>query len=196
MFRKLFMGVAMAAVAVSASAQAETISIHGSTTVFANVFKANKAKIEKAAGVTLKVVSNGSGRGLADLSAGKADMGMISSDLAATVAKANKKRPGSVNPAGLTAHKLGETRVAFIVHPSNGVKTLTMDQVKAILSGQAKNWKDVGGNDKPIVIISEPTGGGIRSMVEKEVLSKASVKGTLRQVPNGTQVPLVVSQLP
>ena len=146
--------------------------------------------------MTLKVVANGSGRGLSDLSAGKSDMAMISSDLEATIAKANKKKPGSVATSGLIAHPVGETRVAFIVHPSNGVKKLTLAQVKDILSGAIKNWKEIGGNDAAIVTVLETAGGGIRSMVEKEVLKGAAIAGAKRELPNATLITKIVSQLP
>src|SRR5262249_60140695 len=78
--------IAVAAVVAAAFATsvafAETIEIHGSTTVSANLLLPKKTEIEKAAGFELQIVGNGSGRGLADLIEGKVKVAMISAPLA------------------------------------------------------------------------------------------------------------------
>jgi phosphate transport system substrate-binding protein len=63
-------------------AYAETVEVHGSTTVAANLLTPKKAQIEKAAGVELQIIGNGSGRGLGDLVEGKVKIAMISAPLA------------------------------------------------------------------------------------------------------------------
>lgn len=174
-----------------------TVEIHGSSTVFGNVFKPHGAAIEKEAGVTLKVVSNGSGRGLTDLAEGKADVGMISSPLEGTVAKVNMKTPGAVDATGWKTHQIGSTKVAFVVHPSNPVGELTLEQVRKILSGTTTDWKDVGGTPGPIVVVAETNGGGVRTLVEGELLSAKSIAApTMKEVPNSSQVGKIVGQLP
>jgi len=185
-------GLSVAAVA----AQAETVKIHGSSTVANTLLLPNKAAIESASGMSLAITGNGSSRGIADLMAGKSDMGAISAPLDITVAKINKKKPGSVDGSQLQAHKVGETVVAFALHKSNPVKNLTMAQLSDILSGKVKNWKDVGGADKAIVVVVEGKGGGVRSMVEKEVLKGGDIKAKAKEVPNSAQVVKIVGQLP
>ena len=96
----------------------------------------------------------------------------------------------------LVAHRIGAGRIAFITHTSNKVKKLTLDQIKLIISGQVRNWFELGGDDKPIVIISEYAGGGIRLTVEKELLNETSFSGDVKGLPNGTQIVKVVSQIP
>lgn len=191
---------ALVAVALSLSftsfAHAASVEVHGSTTVANNILLPHQSKIEADSGVSLSIVANGSSRGINDLVSGKADMAMISATLETTVSKINKKSPGAVDPAELQAHQVGETTVAFITHPSNPVKELTLDQVKKILLGEITNWSDVGGEDKPIAIIAEDSSGGLRALVEKKLLSKASIAGKLKEVPNGPQVFKIVKQLP
>jgi phosphate transport system substrate-binding protein len=48
--------------------------------------------------------------------------------------------------------------IAVIVHPSNRVRELTLDQLRAIYSGEAKSWKDLGGADGRIVALSPGRG--------------------------------------
>ncbi|MGO8915420.1 MAG: substrate-binding domain-containing protein [Stellaceae bacterium] len=173
---------------------AETVEVHGSTTVSASLLTPKKADIEKAAGVELQIVGNGSGRGLADLVAGTVKLAMISAPLADEV-NSLKAKGTSFDETKLQAHQVGASHAAFAVNPSNPVKNLTAAQMTDILSGKAKNWKDVGGPDKPIVVICEGKGGGVRSMVEKEFLAGGDIAAVKREVTNAPQGAQIVSQL-
>ncbi len=185
------------AVTFAGPVAAKNVVIHGSTTVANNVLLPHKGDIEKSSGHMLKVVANGSSRGVKAVANGKADLGMVSSPLDSVVAKINKKKPGSVDGNTLQAHKIGETKVAFIVHASNGVSSLSLEQVAGILTGAVTNWKDVGGKDAPIVVVAEDANGGIRTLVEKKLLSKKEMTPSkFKQVPNGSQVAKVVNQIP
>jgi phosphate transport system substrate-binding protein len=194
---RLGLATALAALlALGSVAQASTVAIHGSTTVSGAVLMPHKADIEKASGETLDIVANGSGRGLADLIAGKTDMAMISAPLETEVAAANAKTPGSVDLAKLVGHQIGEAQIAFVVHPSNPVTTLTLAQITAILSGKIVNWSEVGGADAPIVVVAAGPGDGVRSVVESRLLGGASISAKVREMPNAPQIAQVAAQLP
>jgi phosphate transport system substrate-binding protein len=182
--------------ALGSIAQAGTIAVHGSTTVSTAVLVPHKAEIERASGATLDIVANGSGRGLADLAAGKADMAMISAPLEMEVAAANAKTPGSLDPAKLIGHRIGEAQVAFVVHPSNPVTALTLAQIADILSGKITKWSDVGGTDQPIAVIAATKGDGVRAVVENRLLGGASLLAQARELPNAPQIAQVAAQLP
>ena len=190
--------IALATLALNATpAIAAEITLHGSTTVTANLLDEHKADIENASGHTLKIVANGSSNGIKGAASGAADIGMISAPLESVVTKVNKKAPGTVEDGSLIAHQVGEARVAFTVHPSNAVSELTLEQVTNILNGTIKTWSEVGGDDKPIVVVAETIGGGLRTMVEGELLAKASISAPVkRELPNGTQIPKVIAQIP
>ncbi len=198
MFVHLKTGLVTAAVTIGLTvmAQAATVNVNGSTTVATNILTPHKAAIEQQSGQSLNITANGTGRGIADLMAGKAHVAMISAPLDTVVAKANKKSPGSVDGSQLQEHQIGATTVAFVVHPSNGVKNLTMAQIADILSGKIANWKDVGGADAPIVVVAETKGGGVRSMVEKEVLGGGEITANVRALPIAPQVVKIVGQVP
>jgi phosphate transport system substrate-binding protein len=182
--------------ALGSVAQASTVAIHGSTTVSNAVLTPHKADIEKASGETLDIVANGSGRGLADLFAGKTDMAMISAPLAAEAAAANAKTPGSVDPAKLVVHQIGEARVAFVVNAANPVKALTLAQITGILSGKITKWNEIGGADMPIVIVAAGPGDGVRSVVESKLLGGVSIPAKVREMPNAPQIAKVAAQMP
>jgi phosphate transport system substrate-binding protein len=60
--------------------------------------------------------------------------------------------------------------IAIIVHPDNPVEQLSLPQLSAIYSGQINNWKDVGGEDRPIVRLSRETNSGTHVYFLEEVL--------------------------
>ena len=164
------LGAALAAtlsLGVALHAQAGEVTVHGSTTVASNIMLPHKSDIEKQSGQSLKVVANGSSRGVLDLAAGSANMATISAPLETTLKKINKKKPGATAGMNLIAHRVGTTRVAFVVHPSNPVKSLTLAQIAGLMSGKIKNWKDLGGKDAPILVVMVDTG---RSIVQPLIL--------------------------
>ncbi len=186
---------ALCAFTVATTASAATVVLHGSTTVKNQVFEPFGAQIESSSGVTVEVVGNGSTNGLLALANGTADIGMISAPLDSTISKAKKKDAGFVGTS-LIAHQIGESRVAFIRNAGNGVNSMTMEQVKKVLSGEIKNWSEVGGANMPIVIVTEKPGNGTRTMAEKAVLDGESITSSARAVPSLSQVAKVVSQIP
>ena len=129
---------------------ATQLRLNGSSTVVKNIMTPHKDEIESQTGFGVALVANGSGNGLKDLFAGRADMAMISAPIQVEADIANGKKEGSLDISGFEVFPIGNTKVFFIVHPSNPVKSLSEDQVRDIMSGKITNWKDVGGPDSPI----------------------------------------------
>ncbi len=175
---------------------ADTVKMSGSTTVMEALIEPYGQQIEKGADVSLDVVANGSSNGFNDLLEGRTDMAMISAPLDLMIDKMEAKQPGITSGADLHGATVMETRVAFIAHPSNPVKSLTLAQIADITSGNITNWADVGGPDLPIVLVAEPAGGGLRTLVETELQDKAPLSGDLRELPSAALIPGVVAQLP
>jgi phosphate transport system substrate-binding protein len=79
-----------------------------------------------------------------------------------------------------------------VVHPSNTVMNLTLEQLKAIYKGEIKNWKELGGPDRPVVVISRDTSSGTYEVWEEKVMMKERVfPGALLQASNGAIVQAV-----
>ncbi|UPK35104.1 phosphate ABC transporter substrate-binding protein [Bradyrhizobium sp. 186] len=98
-------------------------------------------------GVEIEVQSGGSGRGIADAQASKADIGMVSRTLTDT-------------EADLFAFTIARDGVAVMLHKDNPVQALSKQQVSDIFTGRTANWKDVGGRDAPIIVFAASTMGG------------------------------------
>lgn len=91
--------------------------------------------------VEIEVQMGGSGRGLADARAGKADIGMVSRALTDT-------------ETDLFAFTIARDGVAVVIHKDNPVRALSKEQVNSIFAGRITNWKDVGGRDVPITVFA------------------------------------------
>jgi phosphate transport system substrate-binding protein len=188
--------IGAALVALAGAAEAQTISLNGSTTVAYMLVLPNKAAIEAASGQHIVVVGNGAQRGLADLVLGRAEIAMISAPLDEEAARVNRRKPGSFDPTVLKAYVVGESRVAFVVHPTNPVRSLPNAKLADVLSGKITNWKDVGGTDLPIMLVAAQPGDGVRTLVEEQLLNGGELTKDTRAMPNAPQIAKVVAQVP
>lgn len=157
------------AASVTPLASAETVVLHGATTVLNVVVGPHRAAVEKDTGHTLTVVGNATGKGLADLVDGKADASMSSEPVEIAVAAALVAGK-TVDPKTLQFHVIKNDEIVFVVHPSNPVSKLTWAQLSDIHTGKISNWKEVGGKDAPIVVFADALTGGTRAMIKKVVM--------------------------
>ncbi|WIF95305.1 phosphate ABC transporter substrate-binding protein [Caminicella sporogenes] len=108
--------------------------------------------------VKIDVQGIGSSAGIKAASNGSADIGMASRNL-----KEKEKE------WGLTQHVIAYDGIAVVVNPNNPVKELTKEQIAKIFKGEIKNWKEVGGPDKEILVVSREAGSGTRGAFEEIV---------------------------
>ncbi len=87
----------------------------------------------------------------------------------------------------LTSIVVAKDGIAIVVSPENPVSAdLTMDQVRDIFNGKIKNWKELGGHDAPITVVSREAGSGTRSSLEMIVGNINLTKDAVIQNSNGT----------
>jgi phosphate transport system substrate-binding protein len=175
---KIFTLLAITLVAGNAIA-AEELQIDGSTTVgpigdaFAEAFK-DKASIT--------VSKTGSGDGAAALVEGRCDIAMMSRFMKDKEYKTAVEK--GIYPV---AHAIAMDGVCPVVHPSNPVKELTTDQIRDIYMGKITNWKDLGGADMPIVVISRDTSSGTYETFHKLVMKKEKMADNVEYVNSNPQ---------
>ena len=133
-----------------------TISMVGSTSMekFANAL--SETFMEKYPKVTVTAEFVGSGAGVEAAANGTADIGNASRNL-----KDEEKAKG------IAENIVAIDGIAVVVDPSNTVEDLTKDQLAGIYDGTVTNWKDVGGNDAPIVVVGRESGSGTRTAFEE-----------------------------
>ena len=157
MLKKLSIFVAVAFCATSALAESSknSIQVKGSDTMV-NLGQAWAEKyMEKNPGDFVAVTGGGSGTGFSSLISGTCDVAMSSRDIKEKeIALAGKK---GVKPNEI---KVALDGLAVVVNPANPVGKLTIGQLADIFTGRVNNWKDLGGRDEKIVLLSREVNSG------------------------------------
>ncbi len=103
----------------------------------------------------ISVTGGGSGTGIASLINGTVDIANASRQIKAEEIEEARKQ--GIEPQ---EHVIARDAIAVIVNPQNPLRRLTMKQVSLIFQGKVSNWKELGGDDRPIVRVSRETNSG------------------------------------
>ncbi|MBW2108487.1 MAG: phosphate ABC transporter substrate-binding protein [Deltaproteobacteria bacterium] len=160
---------------------AATLVIKGSTTVLPIAQRAAEAFMKTHQDINVSVSGGGSGNGIKALIDGTTDIADSSRFIKNKEIKAAMER--GVFPV---PHRVALDCVVPVVHPSNPLEDISLDRLKDIYTGKIRNWKALGGPDKPIVVISRDTSSGTYEVWEHKVLHKERVTSrALLQASNG-----------
>jgi phosphate transport system substrate-binding protein len=127
------------------AAQERKLVITGASTAAPLVAEIAKRFEERHKGVRVDVQTGGSSRGVSDARAGLADIGMVSRAL-------------SKDESDLKAFLIANDGMSMILHKSNPLSTLTREQIIDIYLGKITNWKDIGGKNEKITVVTKAEG--------------------------------------
>ena len=164
-----------------------TLTIAGSTTPLPIVYECARLLMERNPGLRISVSAGGTGHGIKAAGVGDIDIGMASRDL----------RPEEkVKYPDLKEFVMGRDSVAIIAHPDNPLKGLTMENASKIFAGEIKNWKEVGGVDSKIHVITREVGSGTRGVFEDFVMDPygRTIHGGALVKPSNGEVRAAVSK--
>lgn len=145
------------------------VKLHGAASVVDSLVNPHKAAVEKVTGYALEVVKSNAGKGVIDLVDGKCDASMASASVE-TVIQAAKGAGRELDGSNLQLHVIATDEVVFVVNPSNKVKKLSLQQVKEIHTGRIVNWKEVGGDDLPITVVTDTLASATRGLIKQSVM--------------------------
>lgn len=134
-----------------------TLAISGSTSV-GPLSEKLAEKYEEQAEINIEVNQIGSSAGITNATNGVSEIGMSSRDL---------KEEEIAN--GLVEQIIAYDGIVVVAHPTNKVDDLTIEQVKQIFTGEITNWKELGGDDMEIVVVSREDGSGSRDAFQEIV---------------------------
>lgn len=77
--------------------------------------------------------------------------------------------------------------LAILVHSTNPVKSLTMDELRRIYIGQIKNWSDLGGPNMPITVYSRDSNSGTYGFFQEKVLRNQNWGPQVRFLPSTSE---------
>jgi phosphate transport system substrate-binding protein len=149
---------------------AESVVIKGSTTVLPIAQAALEVYMKAHPGVNISLSAGGSGDGikaLIDKSTDIANSSREIKDKEITLARAHGVEP--------VAYTVAIDAIVPIVHPKNKVNGLTIDQLSQIYQGKITNWKEVGGDNLTIVVVSRDSSSGTFESWGHLVLNNARV---------------------
>lgn len=178
--------------AAAGSDMSGTVTGSGSSALFPLAQDAADSFKSLYPNISVTMNAGGSGTGLKQVFDGSVDIG--NSDVEAS------KKLDAASAGQLVDHKVCVISMAPIVNKdvtAGGVRNLTSDQLVSIFTGKTTNWKDVGGKDEAIVLVTRPTTSGTRALFKEYALggqeeaSNAALEtddsGTLLQSVAGTE---------
>lgn len=147
----------------------------------------------------ITVTGGGSGTGIAGLINGAVDIANASRQM-----KPEELESAEANGIAPVEHVIARDAIAIVIHPSNPVDRLTLQQLSDIFSGRIVNWSEVGGEDRPIVLLSRESNSGTHVYFLEQVVrlgdkhattlfspdtllmpSSEGISAEVRQNPNG-----------
>ncbi|MEW6095006.1 MAG: phosphate ABC transporter substrate-binding protein [bacterium] len=146
-----------------ARTKVETINIVGSTAFQPFAEKLAEEYMAMNKDVQINVQGGGSAVGIQSAQSGVAQIGMA--DMVVLPKEAG----------GLNSVVVAKDGIVLIVHPDNKIDGLSTQQIQQIFSGKLKNWNQVGGENRPITIISREEGSGTRVSFEELLLKDVKV---------------------
>ncbi len=168
---------------------AGNIHIDGSTTVLPIAQKVAEGYMKEHPDVNISVSGGGSGNGIKGIIDGTVDIGDSSRFIKQDEVKLAVEKGGYPIPFAIAYDC-----IVPVVHPSNSVSKITLEQLKAIYKGELTNWKELGGPDLKIVVISRDTSSGTYEVWEERVMNKERVSpAAMLQASNGAIVQAVSS---
>ncbi len=181
---KTFISAIVASVFLAGSAFAAEITINGSTTVLPIAQKVSEAYMAGNPKTNITISGGGSGNGIKALIDKLTDVAMASR--AIKDSEVEKANANGVQPYAIA---VGLDALVPVVHPSNNVTDLTLDQLQAIYTGKITNWKDIGGASGKIVVISRDTSSGTyETWAEFVMRGERVMPAALLQASNGAVV--------
>jgi phosphate transport system substrate-binding protein len=115
--------------------------------------------------VQIAVTGGGSGTGIAALINGTVDMANASRQI-----KPEERAQAEANGINPVEHVVAGDAIAIVVHPANPLEGLTIPQLSDIYSGKITNWRQVGGEERPIVLLSRESNSGTHVFFLEEVV--------------------------
>ena len=177
------------AIGMAFTMQSVAIKIKGSDTILLISQKEAESYMKKNAGASISVIGGGSGVGIAALLDGTTDIAMSSRKI-----KMSEKQKLSDAGKSFKEVVIAQDALSVIVNPSNKVSQLTREQLEGIFTGKTTNWKDVGGDDMPIVVYSRESSSGTYEFLKESVLKNKNYSPKAMMMPATGAIVQSVSQ--
>jgi len=163
---------------------ANTVTVAGSETMA--ILARNWAGIHMKANPAIKVRVSGGGTdaGIAALTAGETGIALVSRPLT----REEKAEIRTKRGAEAVEKAVALDGIAVWVNEKNGLKQLTLDQLRLVFTGKMTDWKKAGETPGPIMVFGLLAGSGTRAWFRKRVLRRADFPPQVRDLPSSGAV--------
>jgi phosphate transport system substrate-binding protein len=169
-FEKAVFAIVALTLVSGVSFAGSSIVIKGSTTVLPIAQGTLEAFMKKHPDVQMSLSGGGSGEGIKALIDKTTDIATSSREIKKEEVELAKTK--GINPV---ANVVANDAIVPVVNQKNKVKNLSIDQLSQIYQGKITNWKEVGGDDLKIVVISRDSSSGTFESWDHFVMKKAKV---------------------
>jgi phosphate transport system substrate-binding protein len=134
--------------------------------------------------VQIAVTGGGSGTGIAALINGTVDMANASRQI-----MSEERAQAQANGIEPIEYVVAGDAIAIVVYPGNPVNGLTIPQLSDIYAGKITNWREVGGEDRPIVLLSRESNSGTHVFFLEHVVRQGRAGDQTLFSPNTLLMP-------
>jgi phosphate transport system substrate-binding protein len=136
----------------------------------------------------INVSGGGSGVGIAALIEGTYDLAMSSREL-----KSSEKQAFDDKKVAVIVIQIANDALSVILNPENTVEKMTREQLEDVFTGKITSWKDLGGEDVKIVVITRENSSGTYEFMKEHVLDKKEFTSTALAASATAQIVYSVS---
>jgi len=170
---------------------AKSLTIKGSTTVLSIAQSCAEVFMDMHSDVNISVQGGGSGVGIASLIDGTCNIADASRPI-----KDKEKDKAKENNVQAYENVVALDGIAVIVHPTNSVDGLSIEQIKKIYTGEISNWNEAGGKKMKITVISRDSASGTFETFNELALDKERVRSDALLQASNQAVAQTVSRTP
>lgn len=160
------------------------ITIAAGTAPLENVFRPIAEPFKKATGIELYMEEwagdeavIAAGDGLFDIAANAMEPKLMTELL-------TKKRPEFADLKMFSIYPIGNDRTHLLINTSAGIKELSKQQLKDLATGKVKNWKEIGGNDLPVITYTSKAAPGTHGFWKKVVMDGEAWRTDVKEMPD------------
>ncbi len=168
----------------NAPSAAQTIENKGSDTLVNLALAWAELYMQRNPEIRISVTGGGSGTGIAAMINGTVDIANASRAM-----KPKEKEAARENGIEPIEFVVARDAIAVVVHPSNPVNELTLQQISDMYTNKITNWRQVGGEDRPIVLLSRESNSGTYVYFMENVIRLGDKKSDLFFSPGTLLMP-------
>jgi len=174
---------------LAVNVSAESINIAGSTTLYPVIKQTVPAYQKNNPDVAIIIDSVGSGVGLRKLIDEQIDIAVSS-----RFATEQELKDAASKDIYLVPFRMAYDYVLPVVHPKNPVKDLSLEEMGKIYTGEINNWRQVGGDDQPILVVSREKTSGTFSLWSEKVLGNQDIVASVKTINSNAEMVAAVSR--